>query len=112
MSNVKTGPVQLSGDEKIDQRDNPSIEELKLGLWNMKIENAPNNTSRLVQDIISSYPTFKRLAQDIYCLDPPLFLLVVLGQLFGGIQDALLMYFSSSLLKTVRRFISHGEMCQ
>lgn len=88
--------------EKSKAESNIIIENLRLGVWNLKV--AKTTGHMLIQwwkDVRSGVPLFYRLASDIFTLAPRLFTFFVFCQFWEGIEDALLMHFSSSLLRRV-----------
>lgn len=88
--------------EKSKADSNIIIENLKLGIWDVKI--AKTSGHILVQwwtDIKSAAPLFYRLCSDIFTLSPRLFTFFLFCQLWQGVEDALLMHFSSLLLRQV-----------
>jgi hypothetical protein len=72
-------------------------ENLRLGVWNLKIA---KTTSRW-RDIKSAVPLFYRLCSDIFILAPRLFTFFVFCQIWQGVEGALSMHFSSLLLRRV-----------
>ena len=93
----------MTAAEKSKANSNIIIENLRLGVWNLKI--ARTSGHKLVQwwtDIKAAVPLFHRLCSDIFALSPRLFTLFVFCQIWQGVEDALLMHFSSLLLRRVR----------
>jgi hypothetical protein len=87
---------------KVDS--NIIIENLRLGAWNLKIAKTIQAGHKFDQwwtDIKSAVPLLYRLCSDIFSLAPRLFTLFVFCQIWRGIEDALLMHFSSLLLRRV-----------
>ena len=92
----------MTAAEKSKADSNIIIEDVRLGVWNLKI--AKTTGHKLAQwrrDINSAVPLFYRLCSDIFTLAPRLFPLFVFCQIWEGVEDALLMYFSSLLLRRV-----------
>jgi len=83
--------------------DKPIIEEYRLGIWSLKIgKPARFNFGRQFEDIKLAYPLFHQLVRDIYSLAPRMFVFFLVAQVWSGVEDAILMHLSSSLLKSVR----------
>ncbi|PBK82581.1 hypothetical protein ARMGADRAFT_730771 [Armillaria gallica] len=59
-------------------------------------------------DLKDALRCFKRLAIDVYTLEPILATLFVFGKLWSGVQSALLLYFSSHILRMVEIGLIHG----
>jgi hypothetical protein len=92
----------MTAAEKSKADSNIIIENLRLGIWNLKI--AKPTGHKLVQwwtDIKSAVPLLYRLCSDIFSLAPRLFTLFLFCQIWKGVEDALSMYFSSLLLRRV-----------
>ena len=92
----------MTAAEKPKTDSNIIIENLRLGVWNLKIAHVTGH--KLVQwrrDIKSAVPLFSRLCSDIFTLAPRLFTFFVFCQVWQGVEDALLMHFSSLLLRRV-----------
>ena len=92
----------MTAAEKSKADSNIIVENLRLGVWNLKI--AKTTGHMLTQwwiDVKSGVPLFYRLASDIFTLAPLPFTFFVFCQFWEGIEDALLMHFSSLLLRRV-----------
>jgi hypothetical protein len=92
----------MAAAEKSKADSNIVIENVRLGVWNLKIANTSGHM--LIQwwrDIKSAIPLFYRLCSDIFTLAPRLFTLFILCQIWQGVEDALSMHFSSLLLRRV-----------
>jgi hypothetical protein len=88
--------------EKLKADSNIIVENLRLGVWNLKI--AESTGHKLVQwwtDIKSAVPLFYRLCSDIFTLAPRPFTFFVFCRIWQGVEDALLMHFSGLLLRQV-----------
>ena len=88
--------------EKSKADSNIVIENLRLGVWNLKI--AKTTGFKIVQwwtDTKSAVPLLYRLCSDVFSLAPRLFTLFLFCQIWKGVEDALSMYFSSLLLRQV-----------
>jgi hypothetical protein len=88
----------MTAAEKSKAHPNFIIENLRLGVWNIKIAKP---TGLQLAQIKSALPLFYRLCSDIFTLAPRLFTFFVFCQIWQGVEDALLMHFSSSLLRRV-----------
>ncbi|KAK0492632.1 hypothetical protein EDD18DRAFT_1079447 [Armillaria luteobubalina] len=79
------------------------LETFQLGIWKISIlKTSPLNLRKQLVDLKDALRYFKRLAIDIYTLEPVLATLFVLNKLWSGVQSALLLYFSSQILRIVR----------
>jgi hypothetical protein len=86
---------------KADSDSNIIIEKLRLGVWTLKI--AKTSGHKWWTDVKSAVPLFYRLFSDIFTLSPRLFTIFVFCKIWQGVEDALLMHFSSLLLRRVCR---------
>jgi hypothetical protein len=85
------------------------IEEVQLGLWKLKLGHPPSlNLRRLLDSIKSAYPLYSRLFLDIYRISPRHFTFFLMCQAWKGVEAAILLHLSSSLLSQVRiiRYLS------
>ena len=92
----------MTAAEKSKTDSNFVIENLRLGVWNLKI--AKTTGLKLVQwwtDIKSAVPLLYRLFSEVFSLAPRLFTLFLFCQIWKGVEDALSMYFSGLLLRHV-----------
>jgi hypothetical protein len=79
------------------------IDDIRLGVWRLKVGNTPGWILRRHFDsITSAYPLFHRLCSDIFSLSPRIFVFFFVCQFWSGIEDAVLMHLSSSLLRMVK----------
>ena len=106
LSTLLTLPMTaITEKEKPSTHSNITIEELKLGVWNLKIgKNTTTGSKNLAQrweEIKSAVPVFHRLSSDIFALAPGLSTLFVFCQIFQGLEDAVSMRLSSALLRRV-----------
>jgi hypothetical protein len=95
----------MTAAEKSKTDSNIIIENIRLGVWNLKIAKTSGNM--LIQwwrDINSAVPIIYRLFSDIFTLAPRLSTFFVFCKIWEGVEDALLTYFSSLLLRRVCRF--------
>ena len=79
------------------------IENLSLGVWNLKIAKTTCHimTIQWWRDVKSGVPLFYRLASDVFTLAPRLFTFFVFCRIWGALENSLLMHFSSLLLRRV-----------
>lgn len=85
------------------------IEEVQLGLWKLKVGHPPTlSLRRHLDNIKSAYPLYSRLFLDIYRISPRLFAFFIMCQVWKGVEDAILMHLSSSLLSRVRMISFHA----
>ncbi|KAF8163821.1 P-loop containing nucleoside triphosphate hydrolase protein [Crassisporium funariophilum] len=86
------------------------IEDIRLGVWTLKLAKPSGmNLQKYWDDIRSAYPLLRRLCGDIYSLAPRLFIFYIICQMWSGVEEALLMHFSSSLLRTIEAGILTGR---
>jgi len=92
-----------------EKRPNPNdpkiiIDDIQLGVWRLKIGITPGWVlQRQFDSITSAYPLIRRLCTDIFFLSPRVFVFFFVCQFWSGIEDAVLMHYSSSLLRMVKR---------
>ncbi|KAF8163822.1 P-loop containing nucleoside triphosphate hydrolase protein [Crassisporium funariophilum] len=78
------------------------IHELRLGIWKLKFTDPSDSKfGQYTNDIRSAFPLFRRFCIDVYCVEPRLFTIWLLTQIWLGIDDALLTYFSTVLLRNL-----------
>jgi hypothetical protein len=95
--------------QKVHVDSDVVIEEVQLGLWKVKVGHPPSLTlRRLLDNIKSAYPLYSRLFLDIYRISPRLFTFFLMCQVWKGVEDAILMHLSSSLLSRVRMIYVHA----
>ena len=88
--------------EAIPTDPNIVIEDVQLGIWRMRVGNTPGwNIRRNFESITSAYPLFHRLCRDIFSLSPRIFVFFLVCQIWDGVEDAISMHLSSSLLQMV-----------
>lgn len=81
-----------------------ALKMIDLGVYRVTIPALTGawNPREQLNQIIAALPLFRRLAADIYALEPFLSILYLVSQLWEGLESALLLYLSSRLLKVVR----------
>jgi hypothetical protein len=78
------------------------IDDVQLGIWRIRVGKTPRwNLRRHFDSITSAYPLFHRLCGDIFSLSPRIFVFFLVCQIWSGVEDAILMHLSSSLLRMV-----------
>ncbi|KDR69212.1 hypothetical protein GALMADRAFT_924742 [Galerina marginata CBS 339.88] len=101
----------LSDDKKPPVNPDIVIEDYRLGFWNVKVGTTRNFFyGRHLEEIKAAYPLFRRLFQDVYSLSPRLFMFFLLCRIWSGVEDAILMHLSSSLLRMVEFGILTGKV--
>ncbi|CAA7271192.1 unnamed protein product [Cyclocybe aegerita] len=89
------------------------IRETRLGVWILKVAHDPRLVGatgrKHYEDLKSTLPLLRLLASDIYGVAPRYFVLFLLCQVWQGIEDAVLMFFSNLLLTTVEAGIKSGK---
>ncbi|KAK0209690.1 P-loop containing nucleoside triphosphate hydrolase protein [Armillaria fumosa] len=95
----------------LTKNDNREVETFQLGVWKVSILKASKSPSNLINrflDLKDALRYVRRLAIDIYTLEPVLATLFVLNYIRSGVQSALLLYFSSQILRMVEIGLIHG----
>ncbi|KIM46798.1 hypothetical protein M413DRAFT_440368 [Hebeloma cylindrosporum] len=86
------------------------IDDIQLGVWRLKVGETSGWSLRgQLDSITSAYPLFYRLFSDVFSLSPRIFTLFFVCQLWSGIEDAVLMHLSSSLLRMIEAGIVTGN---
>ncbi|KAK0464131.1 P-loop containing nucleoside triphosphate hydrolase protein [Armillaria novae-zelandiae] len=89
--------------------NNEELKTFQLGIWKVSIlKTSPFNLRKQFVNLIDALRYFKRLAIDVYSLEPVLATLFVFNKLWSGVQSALLLYFSSQILQMVELGLIHG----
>ncbi|SJL17823.1 uncharacterized protein ARMOST_21386 [Armillaria ostoyae] len=85
------------------------LETFQLGVWKVSIlKSSPLDLRKQFLDLKDALRYFKRLAIDVYTLEPILATLFVFNKLWSGVQSALLLYFSSQILRMVEIGLING----
>jgi hypothetical protein len=101
-------------DTKKEKETNPIdsnivIEDIQLGIWRIRTGSTPGwNLRHRFDTLASAYPFFQRLCRDIYSLSPRTFVFFLVCQIWAGVEDALSMHLSSSLLRMARKSSRHA----
>ena len=79
------------------------IKEFHLGVWHIKVALPKGRfaVKHYVDTIRSSIPLVRRLTMDIWALSPSLFILYLFCQFWNGVEEALLMQLTGTLLRKV-----------
>ena len=95
------------------QNTRPYIME-HYGVWDIFFmkEGRSEAYQRRLGDIPNSIPYLRRLIQDIFSLNPTVFILFVLSQLWTSCQETVNMHFSSKILKAVSIILSMSLPCR
>ncbi|KAK0205840.1 hypothetical protein DFS33DRAFT_535802 [Desarmillaria ectypa] len=94
------------------QPSSVQVETIQLGVWKLLLAKSsvnPLNIFKWWNSVASSFPFLKRLAIDIYTLDPWLSVLYVLSTIWSGVESAVSLYLSSRLLKTIEASLHEGK---
>ncbi|KAK0191694.1 P-loop containing nucleoside triphosphate hydrolase protein [Armillaria mellea] len=97
---------------KINQPSSVQVETIQLGVWKLLIAKSPVNPLDILKRwnrVASSVPFLKRLAIDVYTLDPWLSVLYVLSKIWWGLESVVSLYLSSRLLKTIEACLLEGK---
>ncbi|KAK0231574.1 P-loop containing nucleoside triphosphate hydrolase protein [Armillaria fumosa] len=95
-----------------NQTNSVQVETIQLGIWKVVMAKSPMNhldISKRWNRIASTVPFLKRLAIDVYTLDPCLSVLYVLTRIWWGVESAVSLYLSSRLLKTIEACLLEGK---
>lgn len=95
----------MTATEKVEAPTDPNltIEEFRLGVWKIKIGHVTGSVVQRWEDIKSALPLLYRLCFDIFTIAPYPFTFFIFCQIWQGVENAILMHFSSTLLRQVRR---------
>jgi len=95
--------------EKSDSNDT-SISAIQLGVWRVLLQEESSwDIRKHWRDLSSTLPLSRRLATEIFYLDPWLFIFFVVSKVWTGIESALLLYLSSRLLTIIEISITRGQ---
>jgi hypothetical protein len=91
--------------EKAKRSTDPTIiiEDLRLGVWKLRIGKNVEKLAESWEHIKSALPLFYRLCSDVYIAAPRLSVIFLFCQICNGLDEALLLYFSTALLREVCR---------
>ncbi|KAK0205768.1 P-loop containing nucleoside triphosphate hydrolase protein [Desarmillaria ectypa] len=89
--------------------DRRKVETIALGVWKVSfLQSTPFNVRKQISDLGSAFPYFHRLAIEVYTLEPVLVMFFVLNKLWKGVEGALLLYFSSRILRIIEIGLVEG----
>ncbi|KAK0430903.1 P-loop containing nucleoside triphosphate hydrolase protein [Armillaria borealis] len=89
--------------------DKRELETFQLGVWKVSIlKSSPLDLRKQFLDLKDALRYVRRLASDVYTLEPIVATLFVFNKLWSGVQSALLLYFSSQILRMVEIGLIHG----
>ncbi|PBK82608.1 hypothetical protein ARMGADRAFT_731053 [Armillaria gallica] len=95
--------------EKLGTDERRRLETFQLGIWKVSIlKSTPLNFRKKFLDLKEAFGYFKRLAIDVYTLEHTLATFFVLNELWSGVQNALLLYLSSQMLRTIETGLIQG----
>ncbi|PPQ71993.1 hypothetical protein CVT24_008263 [Panaeolus cyanescens] len=95
--------------EKLAER-NITISMHQLGVWKLKVAHSKSPFyMNYYRDFSQSYPLFVRLTKDIYNVSPRLFTFYIFSQIWGSIEEALMMHLSGILLRSVENGLKTGS---
>ncbi|KAF8803164.1 P-loop containing nucleoside triphosphate hydrolase protein [Phlegmacium glaucopus] len=102
--------MATAGGKKASANSNITIEDVRLGVWNLKIGKvAGRNFVQRWEDVKSALPLFYQLCSDIFALAPRLSIFFVFCQIWQGVEGALSMHFSSTLLRRIEEGVITGR---
>ncbi|KAG7441585.1 P-loop containing nucleoside triphosphate hydrolase protein [Guyanagaster necrorhizus] len=91
--------------------ETPETRTVELGVWKVVLLNDVHRDYRKNwNNILLALPLFRRLAIDIYTLEPMLSILFVLEKFWSGIESAVLLYLSSRLLRIIEVGLVSGTV--
>ncbi|KAK0191810.1 hypothetical protein F5146DRAFT_1050380 [Armillaria mellea] len=103
-SSLPTVPKETAPTEK-----QPRLETFQLGIWTVSLlKRAPLNFGKQLLDFKEAFGYFKRLAFDVYTLEPILAIFFILNKIWSGVQTALLLYLSSQMLRVIEVSLIQG----
>ncbi|KAK0209704.1 P-loop containing nucleoside triphosphate hydrolase protein [Armillaria fumosa] len=95
--------------EKLATENKRGLETFELGIWKVSVlKRAPLRFGKQLLDFKEAVGYFKRLAIDVYTLEPALASFFTLNELWSGIQTALLLYLSSQMLRIIELGLIQG----
>lgn len=108
-SNEKDEREEDQKDDKDDSKDEKkyddvTIQTLQLGVYHVAIATSREKFwqwGKWNKDFKESMPYVLRLLQDIHLVAPTLFLWFMLAKIWAGVESALLMHLSTSMLRAV-----------
>ncbi|PBK60581.1 hypothetical protein ARMSODRAFT_725861 [Armillaria solidipes] len=96
--------------ENLSTEDKRGLETFQLGVWKVSLlKRAPLNFGKQFLDLKEGFGYFKRLALDVYTLEPILATFFILNELWSGVQTALLLYLSSQMLRIIEIGLIQGS---
>ncbi|TEB23738.1 P-loop containing nucleoside triphosphate hydrolase protein [Coprinellus micaceus] len=105
-------PTEPSNPIEPDKYADVVLQQEQLGIYRLVFATSKNKRMLLmneIQDMRHSAPHLVRLFKDVYGLSPSLFGYVILGKVWAGLEDALLVYLSTRLLRVIEIALSSGE---
>lgn len=96
---------------KSDTSTKPKIKTIDLGVHKVLLAASPWNLRDQWQQVVVALPLFKRLATEIYTLEPFLAVAYVVTQVWSGLESAILLYLSSRLLSIVSQILWLDSFC-
>ncbi|KAK0463142.1 uncharacterized protein EV420DRAFT_1732696 [Desarmillaria tabescens] len=89
----------------------PETRTVELGVWKVVLlNNARWDYRSRWNNLLLAFPLFRRLAIDVYTLDPTLSILFILEKIWSGVESAILLYLSSRLLRITEVGLISGTL--
>ncbi|PBL01640.1 P-loop containing nucleoside triphosphate hydrolase protein [Armillaria gallica] len=89
----------------------PETHTVELGVWKVALLNDTHwDYKRKWNSLLMALPLFRRLAIDVYTLEPTLSILFILEKIWSGIESAVLLYLSSRLLRIIEAGLISGTV--
>ncbi|SJL01053.1 uncharacterized protein ARMOST_04369 [Armillaria ostoyae] len=89
----------------------PETRTVELGVWKVALLNDMHwDYKRKWNNLLMALPLFRRLAIDVYTLEPTLSILFILEKIWSGIESAVLLYLSSRLLRIIEAGLISGTV--
>ncbi|KAJ7596694.1 P-loop containing nucleoside triphosphate hydrolase protein [Mycena floridula] len=88
---------------------NPDLISVQLGVWKLTmLKEQSFQMKKHLKDLVSAIPLLKRLALQIYTLEPLLFVCFLASKFWSGVESAVMLYLSSRLLKIIEIGLTTG----
>ncbi|KAK0455665.1 P-loop containing nucleoside triphosphate hydrolase protein [Desarmillaria tabescens] len=89
----------------------PETRTVELGVWKVVLlNNARWDYRSRWNNLLLAFPLFRRLAIDVYTLEPTLSILFILEKIWSGVESAVLLYLSIRLLRIIEVGLVSGTL--
>ncbi|KAF8172036.1 P-loop containing nucleoside triphosphate hydrolase protein [Mycena galopus ATCC 62051] len=89
-----------------------SLEEMKLGVWRVLTEKENQSSIGVAarwKKMTALLPTIQKFVTDVYMVGPGLLTLILLSQVWSGVEDVLLLHFANKVLKIIEVGLKKGK---